>query len=514
MYRKINPCNVAQLLLQELATKYGPSNDDEISAAELEFKDQLINIFDECMASQEFTFSEEITLFKDKDSCNDAFIDMQSDIFIESEHDVDVKTMEAVVAFWEGTHTRKRKFATVKHRFRFLVDEKQLYRFKKYIADGGNRKLKLKDIGQDTMAKFNAARALNLPVHDSDIRKWALSKARALNCVYFKASHSWINTFKSANGICSRKITEFVSKNYKDQSTEIHSRANEFVTTVKAAISNLQISNVFNADQSGFNYELHSLRTLSAKREKATLSCIKSTLATTHSYTIQVMISMDGKLLAPLFLCLQEPGGTFGPIVRQKLFTATNISTHCSTSGKMTKELVRSWFATCLKPFLKDDNCVLLLDSWPGQTDETVCQHPSLQLLIIPPKCTSLIQPLDVYFFRQWKLFAKKLYNAVQLSQSDVDLHARNNIIKLQSLIHNQLSSPRFYKMIQYAWSISGYSDNNVETFLNVNQVCFTFSDIICDKCDGNTFIKCAWCVKHLCITHFFTEYHFCVDEQ
>jgi len=57
---------------------------------------------------------------------------------------------------------------------------------------------------------------------------------------------------------------------------------------------------------------------------------------------------------------------------------------------------------------------------------------------------------LDVYGFRICKNFAKRFSDTVLLLESDVNLHEqnntikRNNTIKLQSLIHNQLSSPRY----------------------------------------------------------------------
>jgi len=49
---------------------------------------------------------------------------------------------------------------------------------------------------------------------------------------------------------------------------------------------------------------------------------------------------------------------------------------------------------------------------------------------------------LDVYGFRPWK---NLLYfsDLVILHNYDINLHLRNNILKTQSLIHNQFSSPR-----------------------------------------------------------------------
>jgi hypothetical protein len=52
---------------------------------------------------------------------------------------------------------------------------------------------------------------------------------------------------------------------------------------------------------------------------------------------------------------------------------------------------------------------------------------------------TSSALPLDVYFFRQMKIFARKFYDHVFLDDLKVEMHHRDNVIKMQSLIHNQL---------------------------------------------------------------------------
>ena len=58
---------------------------------------------------------------------------------------------------------------------------------------------------------------------------------------------------------------------------------------------------------------------------------------------------------------------------------------------------------------------------------------------------------LDIYRFRIWKSFAKRFSDIVLLLESNINLHERNNIIKLQSLIHNQLSiSQRYHNLFEY----------------------------------------------------------------
>jgi len=80
--------------------------------------------------------------------------------------------------------------------------------------------------------------------------------------------------------------------------------------------------------------------------------------------------------------------------------------------------------------------------------------------------------------------FVKKIYNYVSLEEIDIEIRIRNCIIKMHSLIYNQLQSPLFYRMLRYAWFKPGYCNENPE-FDNVRDICFKFSEIDCniDNC-------------------------------
>ena len=161
---------------------------------------------------------------------------------------------------------------------------------------------------------------------------------------------------------------------------------------------------------------------------------------------------------------------------------------------------------------------LILSDSWTGHNGESIYKDlksigKTVKRLQIPPKTTSHIQPLDKYFNRQIKVLPKKIYNRVALDQLGINLYERNNIIKLVSLLHDQLSAPVFHKMILYSWYASGYIKDDPSPFKNVNDVCF--SDLLkyqtCQKgnCDESPFIMCSWCTTALCFDYFFIEYHF-----
>lgn len=86
-------------------------------------------------------------------------------------------------------------------------------------------------------------------------------------------------------------------------------RTDAFVTDVKSCIPEIGTENVYNSDQSGFQLEMHSGRTLEVEGEKQVQCLVQSVSSTTHSYTIQPTISATGKLLSPLFLVLKEKTG-------------------------------------------------------------------------------------------------------------------------------------------------------------------------------------------------------------
>ena len=289
--------------------------------------------------------------------------------------------------------------------------------------------------------------------------------------------------------------------------------ADNFVAEATKLIPKYKLDSVLNADQSSFHYEIASNRTLSYVGEKTTYLSVRSTNAKTHSYTVMSIINANGQLLNPVFICLQEPIGSLP--VRKEIFSASNTVITCSTSGKLSKSLVEYWIREVLDKVV-GSRFLLLVDQWSPQADinayeDNLTNGQSCKLLVIPKRTTSTKQPCDTYFFRQWKELTKRIYHRVSLDELDVDLRSRDSIIKLQSLVHNQLSSSIFKPMISNAWSTCGYIPKQYPNFSNVIEICFSFEMSSCSErsCDESVFICCSHCRRALCFEHFFVKYHF-----
>ena len=76
------------------------------------------------------------------------------------------------------------------------------------MEKNGSFRQKIETLRQDVKAKFDNARARILPIHDADLRRWALASAKELG-LRFTACDTWILSFKRKYHISSRKATKF-----------------------------------------------------------------------------------------------------------------------------------------------------------------------------------------------------------------------------------------------------------------------------------------------------------------
>jgi hypothetical protein len=180
------------------------------------------------------------------------------------------------------------------------------------------------------------------------------------------------------------------------------------------------------------------------------------------------------------------------------------------------------WFEAVFFPNVREKS-VLLIDSLTTYNDKDMINsitpsNKELEILKMPPKTTSMIQPLDKYGFRLCKNFLRRFSDRVVLDGLDVDSYQRNNIIKFQSLVLNQLSSPRFENVFKYSWYACGFNDTHPGNFDDPVEFCFNIEDKICSSldlnCNSGCFIICSWFENSLFFEHFYTAYHICNDIQ
>lgn len=157
------------------------------------------------------------------------------------------------------------------------------------------------------------------------------------------------------------------------------------------------------------------------------------------------------------------------------------------------------------------NNCLLLMDSFTGQTDDLLYENKSNKTLVrktIPPRTTGVLQPLDVGVFRYCKSFCKRITNYIILNKINIKLKDREFIIKMWSLIYNQFSSDIFTEFFKNSFNCLNINNDNIEVN-NVYNSLFKIKNIKCNQCNNNTFICCSYCKCNLCFNHFIVEYHY-----
>lgn len=455
--------------------------------------------------------------------------------------------------------------------------------YRRCVQEGEPVVNRIKRVNEGVLQRVAEARAAGRAIHGHHLRRWGLELAdeNSLSREYFSASHTWLYKLKKNGRIGSRKVTEYISRSEENQQDLIDERIDEFLTAYEDTAYRFPRRLTINMDQTPFNYEPTNKRTLSYVGERDTRVHVDQKSKTTHSYTSQPMITRDGKTFGKLLLIMQEQQGRFGPRVETQVRDLErrygNIRVFASKSGKLTSSLIMQWIDEVFHPAVRltlrsvdtdtdvgsdietasidddafeepvttpqparecpvassssmrpPDKCyrkphtLLITDSWSGQTsNETTndLRRRGIESMVIPPLTTKYIQPLDVYFNRQYKLFVNRLFEESDDPRSGVgrdELNSRESTISFHSIIWNQFGSEAYTDMLRYSW-------HNTDPHWSVDEMVarpmprgvlniqFEFNQTQCqhhdhttnDRCSRPAFIKCAHCGKILCLKHF-----------
>lgn len=481
--------------------------------------------------------------------------------------------------------------------------------YKKSIIDCANRgdsiKSKYEIINKYVADQFHQHFDINKrTTRDFMLRRWARIRAAEIGLTRFTASEFWLHSFKKKNKISSRKRTKNRSRAENAQNPLTLERIEQFRRHYGHIGRSFLPRLIWNMDQSGFNYEFTSDRTLARTGMRDVIVNVEDKNKISHSYTSQPMISRTGQLIGKLPLCLQEAGGGFGPVVTRDIRAMEerfrNVVTYASKSGMMNATLMDRWAEEVLIPVARehiatinpeeersltpfnsrndtedircarevygesmrrcrshdffpnpvypalcsrlarqvaDETChtvpkiLLIIDCWPGQTGRgsqnmlNKLRHEGVKVMVIPPHTTARLQPLDVSFNRQAKIFVNRITFEAHSSDSIRNVTSRAGIINMQSLIWNQFAALAYRDYWIRGWRHTDPNWSDEELFGGeddleaTNKIQFTFDPHEkCDvqSCDQYGFVQCSHCGKILCLEHFLDRvcFHENADEE
>lgn len=115
-------------------------------------------------------------------------------------------------------------------------------------------------ITEYVLQKFEKVCDRRTIVHDMNLRLWALEAKDRVDLSEFKTSKWWIWKFKNVHRIVSRKITTFRTRFMLEDIGNLQDITELFVSNVRSNIPAIGVEEIYNADESSFNLEIHSGR--------------------------------------------------------------------------------------------------------------------------------------------------------------------------------------------------------------------------------------------------------------
>ena len=217
----------------------------------------------------------------------------------------------------------------------------ELSRWKKEIELGGTVYDKYDAINKWTYERFSESRKTGKPVYTRNLQVWAMQAAMQVLSDNFKftASRSWIIDFKKKYYIRMRKVRRYIKPSENKSLEDVLEKARDFQNECSSLIPRYNLDFVINTDQTVCEYQMNVQRILTTKGVKTVEAYIGDVNKVTHSYTAQYSMTASGKLLPKVFIYLQEPKGTFGPVVQKNVDKIVaelkNVHVICSKSGKL-----------------------------------------------------------------------------------------------------------------------------------------------------------------------------------
>lgn len=146
------------------------------------------------------------------------------------------------------------------------------------------------------------ARKRYLIVRGWMIKLWAMEHARSIGATNFKASDFWLYNFNKRRGFGSRKISKSTTRIKQKNREKIESTKFAFLEQFERQRIRFHDGFIFSFDQSGFEYEMSSDRTMGIIGERDTYAILDQANKASHSHTIQPVVGRNGRMLGKLNL--------------------------------------------------------------------------------------------------------------------------------------------------------------------------------------------------------------------
>lgn len=272
----------------------------------------------------------------------------------------------------------------------FKAKEKILNAFEQNCSSKRKRVCETKndELNSKVLEFFVKCRSKNIPVSGPMLQEKAKIISESLNVHEFKASNGWLESFRQRNNI----QCKLLSGESADANVEV---SEDWKRKIPSLVAEYDVSDIFNADESGFFYRQLPTRTLVKMGE----SC-KGGKKAKERITVLFCCSATGEKIKPMVI-----GNAARPrVFKQNNIDIKNLPVEWKSNKKawMTGLLFTEWLKNLDMAMRRQKRKILLLVD--NATSHFHQDFSNLKILFLPPNLTSEVQPLDRGIIQSVKL--------------------------------------------------------------------------------------------------------------
>ncbi len=225
----------------------------------------------------------------------------------------------------------------------------------------------------------------------------------------FLISNKWLRNFCRRHNLANRSVTHRGQQDNRP-AAEICTVVKDYLTSARVVTADLSADKIFNMDETPCYFDMCSDQTLHFKGDKNVDGI--DTGNRKSRFTTVLAISADGSILRSLIILK-------GLKNIPKVSCPKNIQLKVTMKGSMNTPIMPEWGKDCFSRrgnYFSRTKSLLIMDSYGSHIKPEIIEYFrkefNTEILQVPPKTTSFLQPLDVAINGPFKAALRREWEA------------------------------------------------------------------------------------------------------